>query len=296
VVSPEALCQDTAVDGESLHSRAASHPADATTPEVLGGQYASSANLMSRVSIYSYLEPAPNVPARWERWVLDHVDWTGSEAVADVGCGPGSSLGELSARAATTVALDLSVGMLREVRTRFGTKVPVAAADAQRLPLPDASLDVVLAAHMLYHLPDIGAGIGEFRRVLRPGGTLLVALNGAHDKAEIRALWKDAALAVSGSAFEPSHWGDRANLDNAGALLASNFSSVTIDRLPGMFRFPTPDPPMRWIDSLRPGTESRVGDAEWAAVAAEARRRIEEIIALDGEFTVRKDSGVVIGR
>ncbi|HXQ59494.1 MAG TPA: class I SAM-dependent methyltransferase [Acidimicrobiales bacterium] len=270
----------------------------ATSPETLAAQYADGDNLRSRISIYDYLERVGESPDTLERWVLDHVAWRASMTAADVGCGPGPYLAELSVRAARVVALDLSPGMLRDASIRFAAsrRPSVVVADAQRLPLPDRSVDVVLCAHMLYHVPDIDAAVAEFRRVLAPGGTLLVVLNGPDDKAEIRTLWRDAALSVSEAAFTPPHWGDRANLDNAPEMLGAHFPSVTVDRLRGVFRFPAAGPPLTWVESLRPGTEHLVADAGWTAVNARIRERIEEIVARDGEFRVSQQSGVIVAR
>ncbi|HEX6422912.1 MAG TPA: class I SAM-dependent methyltransferase [Acidimicrobiales bacterium] len=55
--------------------------------------------------------------------------------------------------------------------------------DAWQLPVRDGCFDVVLAAHMLYHVPDIDRALRDIRRALRPSGTALLVANGADDKA-----------------------------------------------------------------------------------------------------------------
>jgi SAM-dependent methyltransferase len=59
--------------------------------------------------------------------------------------------------------------------------------DAQRLPFPDASFDVVIANHMLYHVPVPADAVAELSRVTRPGGCLLAAANGP---ANLEELWQ----------------------------------------------------------------------------------------------------------
>jgi demethylmenaquinone methyltransferase / 2-methoxy-6-polyprenyl-1,4-benzoquinol methylase len=90
---------------------------------------------------------------------------------ADVACGTGALTRELEATApgALVVGLDFSEGML--ARAGAGH---FAAGDATRLPLADASVDVVTIAFGLRNLPDPAQGLREFRRVLRPGGRLVV--------------------------------------------------------------------------------------------------------------------------
>jgi demethylmenaquinone methyltransferase / 2-methoxy-6-polyprenyl-1,4-benzoquinol methylase len=93
------------------------------------------------------------------------------EVAADVACGTGALTRELAALApgATVVGLDFSLEMLRRAgHGRF------AAGDAIQLPLADASVDGVTIAFGLRNLPEPGQGLLEFRRVLRPGGRLVV--------------------------------------------------------------------------------------------------------------------------
>ncbi len=72
-------------------------------------------------------------------------------------------------------ATDISQGMLGALaRTAERLSVPVATerADAAELPFPDDHFDLVVGHAVLHHLPDLDAAFREFRRVLRPGGTL----------------------------------------------------------------------------------------------------------------------------
>jgi ubiquinone/menaquinone biosynthesis C-methylase UbiE len=73
------------------------------------------------------------------------------------------------------VATDISEGMLHALaRTAERLSLPVATerADAVELPFPDDHFDLVVGHAVLHHLPDLDAAFREFRRVLRPGGTL----------------------------------------------------------------------------------------------------------------------------
>ena len=75
-------------------------------------------------------------------------------------------------------ACDLSPGMLRACAanaSRLGCGVRSVAGDAERLPYANGTFDLVAGHAFLHHLPDYAAAIAEMRRVLRPGGTLLIA-------------------------------------------------------------------------------------------------------------------------
>ncbi len=93
--------------------------------------------------------------------------------------------------AGTVIGLDLTVAQLGYVASR-SPGVPVVAGDVQSMPISSASLDVVLSAHMLYHVADISAAIAEFRRVLRPGGHLLAIYDSITSQGELDQLFLDA--------------------------------------------------------------------------------------------------------
>ena len=72
-------------------------------------------------------------------------------------------------------ATDISPGMLailEENAARLGLEVRTATAEAETLPFPDQSFDLVFGHAVLHHIPDLAQAFSEFHRVLRPGGTL----------------------------------------------------------------------------------------------------------------------------
>jgi ubiquinone/menaquinone biosynthesis C-methylase UbiE len=97
------------------------------------------------------------------------------EVVLDPGCGTGWQAAGLRRAAPDAVVLgvDLSAGMLGQARTAGAW--PLLQADAGRLPLADGSVDLVVSRGVLHHLPDVIGALVEWRRVLRPGGAVVVA-------------------------------------------------------------------------------------------------------------------------
>ena len=72
-------------------------------------------------------------------------------------------------------ATDISPGMLKALKEnawQLGLKVKTVQTDAEQLPFEDESFDLVFGHAVLHHIPDLERGFAEFRRVLRPGGTL----------------------------------------------------------------------------------------------------------------------------
>jgi demethylmenaquinone methyltransferase/2-methoxy-6-polyprenyl-1,4-benzoquinol methylase len=107
----------------------------------------------------------------WRQAAARATHLTPGEVAIDVACGTGGLTRDLQqlALGALVVGMDFSQEMLK--RAGQGRYV---AADALRLPLEDASVDVVTIAFGLRNLPEPAQGLLEFRRVLRPGGRLVV--------------------------------------------------------------------------------------------------------------------------
>jgi ubiquinone/menaquinone biosynthesis C-methylase UbiE len=145
------------------------------------------------------------------------------------------------------VGLDLSKGMAHEASAR----VPTArrgVADAQALPLKNASLDRAVARHMLHHVPDIPSALRELRRVLRPRGLAVVTTNGAESLPSLRALRRRASEAV-GLPAAPSDAGGTFSSKNAGALLHNVFDRVECTTVENALTFTEAVPAVRYVES-----------------------------------------------
>jgi len=79
---------------------------------------------------------------------------------------------EVTGDRADVVGLDVSKNMLAETKRALG--IPLIQANAEQLPVADASVDFVSMGYALRHVSDLAAAFREFHRVLRPGGTLLL--------------------------------------------------------------------------------------------------------------------------
>jgi len=96
------------------------------------------------------------------------------QRILDVASGAGFGLQMLRAASGCPIGLDYDPEALREVR-RLEKTAPLINADATCLPLASASIDLVVSFETLEHVPDPGAMIKEIRRVLKPGGRLVLS-------------------------------------------------------------------------------------------------------------------------
>jgi SAM-dependent methyltransferase len=98
--------------------------------------------------------------------------------ILDAGCGSGPLSAALRDRGATVTGFDSSAGMVELARRRLGDGADLQVADLDRpLPYPDGAFDDVIAALVLHYLRDWTGPLAELRRVLRPGGRLIVAVD-----------------------------------------------------------------------------------------------------------------------
>lgn len=109
-------------------------------------------------------------------------------AVADLGCGPGELLTRLSGKACLLVGVDSAPRMLELAAQRLPgvPGVSLRLGDLAHLPLREGEVQVAVFSLVLHHLPDPVAALAEARRVLAPGGLVLVADFDRHDKEELR--------------------------------------------------------------------------------------------------------------
>jgi SAM-dependent methyltransferase len=191
----------------------------------------------------------------------------------------------------------LAPGMLRDLAARG---VPGGAcllnADAEALPLANASCDAIIASYVLFFVPDIPRALAEMRRVLRLGGALLAVTMASMYMDELRVAI-NAALNTMGISSEP-RWGKvskRFNLENGSAYLEPHFARVTVHRHESAFVFPEIKPVLAYISSTRDTLRDDLPpNRTWDEFLAALREVVEAEIAARGEFRVSKTTGVLV--
>lgn len=143
-------------------------------------QYRDPGNLSVRSRLHATYSTNP---VGWVSWLFDHYRFRGPCRILELGCGAGMQWkGRIESLPAgsTLVLSDLSDGMMRAVWEQYAPHKNVLAqrVDIQQIPFPDGCFDYVIANHMLYHVPDLPAALGEVRRVLAPEGSFFAATNG----------------------------------------------------------------------------------------------------------------------
>jgi SAM-dependent methyltransferase len=114
----------------------------------------------------------------WQHRYFRFADWNG-KSVLEIGVGHGTDLIQFAKGGARCHGVDITESHLQLTERNFalrGFDVDLRRTDATVLPFEDNSIDCVYSFGVIHHIPDAPAVIREIRRVLRPGGTLLIAL------------------------------------------------------------------------------------------------------------------------
>jgi SAM-dependent methyltransferase len=172
-------------------------------------QYSTEANLQARKALWDGAEGTDPKEILWrtiEEWQ--------PQRVLEVGGGEGELAERIQRELGARVSfVEFSPRMVDLARARG---IDAQEGDVQHLPFADAAFDTVVAAWMLYHVPDLEAGLGEIARVLTKGGALIAVTNSVEHIAELREL-----LAYPPGAFTMAF-----NSENGEEHLLRHFSAV----------------------------------------------------------------------
>ncbi len=269
-------------------------------------QYASPGRFNARVALHARF--ATN-PRPWPAWVFDQLEGFEGCSVLELGCGTGMLWQVNAPRVPASWSLvltDSSEGMLAESRRRLdglAAHLDLRIMDAQEIDFPDGAFDIVIANHVLYHLPRRERAIAEARRVLRPGGAFHATTASLDSLAELRTLlseFRRVATSAHDAVTDPAPLErDQPvvaafSLENGAAQLREHFGSVDTRIYADELRITDPDAIVAYFQSLneiREGEQVLV-DAEVGAfgdfVAAKMAR--------DGELRATAKSGMFVCR
>lgn len=256
-----------------------------TDPNYVNKQYRDGSNLNARIRLHQQFSTNKY---GWQRWLFDQIKFTPECRILELGCGTGELWLENEERIPKEVNIvisDFSEGMVAQVQENLkniNASFQFKVIDAQAIPFEEDQFDIVIANHMLFHLPDREKGLAEIRRVLKPNGWLYASTIGSNHLKEINELV---------TRFEPrfSAWNtlasDSFNLENGAAQLEQFFSNVSIFQYTDSLKITEVRPLIEYIFSGR------------LQLTAERKGELVKFIEREfddhgGAFSVTKDSGV----
>jgi len=256
--------------------------------KLVATQYRTTGNLQARSRLHQRF--ATN-PYDWMAWVFDQ--WPAlppNARVLEAGCGTGRlwevNAGRVPAGWSLTLT-DQSSAMVEQAdatlaASKLAAQARVLIAPADQLPAEPGSIDLIVANHMLYHVPDLPATLREFRRVLKPGGWLCAATNGDAHMGELNTLYHDFAGEAGRMSMALSF-----TLENGADLLRPVFPEIALIRRPNQLRVDDAEALADYIESMVPGQTRR---EPLLAYVREAMRKA------GGVIVITTDSGLFLAR
>ncbi len=256
-----------------------------------GDQYLNSQNLNARAQLHRRYS-TNNLS--WQEWLLSFLAIDGESTILDCGCGPGYLWRGPAANlleGCRIVLLDLSEGMVREAHDRLDGQESIVGyqvADALALPFASGSFNVVVANHMLYHVPARNMALREIKRVLKVGGRLIASTNGKTHLRELRAVGAKLLPDLYGDLG----WADHAfSLENGAAQLREVFSAVELRRFHNQLQVTDAGDILAYLLS-----SSEARDAVQPEKVERTRAALAERITAEGAFQITTDSGLFLAR
>ncbi len=254
-------------------------------------QYSNSKNFMARVELNRRFGTNPY---KWTLWLFDQIQFKKDVKVLELGCGNGilwkSNLQKIPEDAHILLS-DFSEGMLDDAKIILGDaaeRFEYEVIDAEQIPYPDDSFDVVIANLMLYHIPDRKKAISEISRVLKSDGTLYATTFGLHYMKELSDLVSNYDKNVNCS-LEPVA---RAfGLENGKKQLNEYFEDVKLKKYKDGLEVTEAKPLVNYVLSF-----TRVKDAINGDKIKDFEEYITNILEKEGKIKIEKQSGLFIAR
>lgn len=111
---------------------------------------------------------------RVQRMAIEKLRVVPGQVVLDLGCGPADGAAQLAAAGAIAIGLDYSEGMLKTAKREEALTGRLLRGDAGRLPFRDGAFDKLVCTNSFHHYPDHFKALCEMRRVLKPGGLMVL--------------------------------------------------------------------------------------------------------------------------
>ncbi|MBN1604001.1 MAG: class I SAM-dependent methyltransferase [Chitinispirillaceae bacterium] len=250
-------------------------------------QYKDAQNLNARIALH---EKYSSNPQNFHKWVFLQFSLSSGQKVLECGCGPGTLWSKN--RATIPIHLDitlvdLSTGMLDEARKTIGElpdiNITYLPGDIQQLNFDDETFDLVIANHMLYHVPDITKGLVEAKRVLKPGGRFFAS---TFSRNHLRELNRLTELYVK---LPKERTSDRFCLENGYKLVKDVFLNVELRKHDDSLVVTNPDDLIEYILSGTRAKKQLVGDKKDIF-----KREIYNRFLRESKMFIKKDAGVLL--
>jgi SAM-dependent methyltransferase len=257
----------------------------------LESQYRDASNLNARIALHTRFSTNPQ---GWMRWAFEQMRLASGERVLEVGAGPATMWQQNLERVPPGCEItltDFSPGMVEQARQNLRGSYPhfkLQVANVESLPFEDAGYDVVIANHMLYHVPSVPTALSEFRRVLKPGARLYAATNGRDN---LREVFELVTRFDERERFDVGGVIASFTLENGAELLEAHFSPVRLLRYEDGLAVTEAEPLVAYLASIGSFAEQFSGE-KLERFTEFVKNQVADAVAREGAFRASKSQGI----
>lgn len=259
--------------------------------------YSSDQNLLKRLAFAKHCRPQVNLNR--EIVHLLKIGRDGREKrILDVGCGNGQTLIQIrkSGFAGELFGIDISRGILSAAKkSNAGTQAGIyfSQADAEGLKFPSNFFDYLILKHVLQNVYHPRRALRECVRVLKPGGKIIIAVNGRRTRLILRRLRPQLAKVLGLKTFPDSE--KHFNLEKVKPLVRRVFKNVRMTKFVSEVRLKNLKPYLDFLDSTR-SFWGKVSDADWQTALNFSLDYLQRILRQKGEIKDWVTIGVIVAQ
>ncbi len=254
---------------------------------LLKTQYRTAKHLNKRISLHQTFSTTKYT---WYQWVFDQLNFPAKAKILELGCGPANLWSENYQKIPKDWDItlsDFSLGMINQARKNLKGKKNFSyqRVNAESIPFANETFDMVIANHMLYHLPNLTKTLIEVSRVLKPNGYFIAATNGKTHLKELQTIEQLFGFVRRRDFIKTKSF----NLENGKIVLSKYFKKVRLYRYQEKILAITKTQPL--IDYIESVTASKNSNAP-----AALKRYLDARMKKYGSIKISRSSGLFTAR
>lgn len=256
----------------------------------LAEQYKDSKNFWARIELSRKFSTNPY---KWTLWIFDHIQFPKEAEVLELGCGNAilwrSNLNRTPTDAHILLS-DFSQGMMEDARNildKAADRFEYEVIDAEEIPHPDNSFDIIIANLMLYHIPDRKKALSEISRVLNDDGAFYATAFALESMKEIDDLVSGYDNGINYSLKPIAH---AFGMENGKKQLSEYFEDVELIRYYDELVVTEAEPLVNYILSF-----TRVKKAINDEID-DFKEYVTDIMENEGKIKIKKESGIFVAK
>ena len=257
-------------------------------------QYKTHQNLNARINLWSY----GSNPESLQEWIFSKIQIQEYERVLELGCGTGKLWYENFNNIPSTCSITIS-DFSEEMRNKakenlepLNLPIEFEIINAEKIPYPNQTFDVVIGCHMLYHIPDIQKALTSVNRILKPGGRFITTTVSKKHIQELKEFLSDFGLY---SEMKMKFFSEFRN-ETGNEVLTPFFSEIKFYEYINEVNISSVDPLMNYIESMfsieeKPDFQENKVEVEKAIEKILEKRSRFKITGISGLFEAKKPKG-----